>query len=65
MILRPSVVFGPEDAFFNRFAELSRFLPVMPAFAEGKAKLQPVYVGDIALAAGKALDGDAGAGGDV
>jgi NADH dehydrogenase len=56
-ILRPSVVFGPEDEFFNRFAELARFLPVLPAFAGGAAKLQPVYVGDIALAAAKALDG--------
>lgn len=57
VIFRPSVVFGPEDAFFNRFAELSRYLPFLPAFAEGKARLQPVYVADIALAAGKALDG--------
>jgi uncharacterized protein YbjT (DUF2867 family) len=56
-ILRPSVVFGPEDAFFNRFAELSRLLPVLPAFAEGTAKLQPVYVADVALAVAKALDG--------
>ena len=57
-ILRPSVVFGPEDAFFNRFAELARLLPVLPTFAEGTAKLQPVYVADIALAAAKALNGD-------
>ena len=56
-ILRPSVVFGAEDQFFNRFAELARVLPVLPAFAEGTAKLQPVYVADIALAAAKALDG--------
>ncbi len=56
-ILRPSVVFGPEDEFFNRFADLARFLPVLPAFAEGTAKLQPVYVGDVALAAAKAMDG--------
>ena len=56
-ILRPSVVFGAEDEFFNRFADLARFLPVLPAFAGGTAKLQPVYVGDVALATAKALDG--------
>jgi uncharacterized protein YbjT (DUF2867 family) len=56
VILRPSVVFGPEDVFFNRFAQLARFMPVLPAFAEGKAKLQPVYVSDVALAVAKALD---------
>jgi NADH dehydrogenase len=56
-ILQPSVVFGPEDVFFNRFAQLARMMPAMPAFAEGKAKLQPVYVADIALAAAKVLDG--------
>ena len=57
-ILRPSVVFGPEDEFFNRFADLARFLPVLPAFSGGTSKLQPVYVGDIAQAAAKALDGE-------
>jgi uncharacterized protein YbjT (DUF2867 family) len=57
VILRPSVVFGPEDDFFNRFANLARFLPVLPAFAEGTARLQPVYVADIANAASKAIDG--------
>ena len=55
-ILRPSVVFGPEDEFFNRFANLARFLPVLPAFAGGDARLQPVYAGDIGLAAAKAID---------
>ena len=53
VILRPSVVFGPEDEFFNRFAALARFLPFLPAFADGTAKLQPVYVSDIALASGR------------
>ena len=56
VILRPSVVFGPEDDFFNRFANLARFMPVLPAFADGTAKLQPVYVADIAIAAAKAID---------
>ncbi|RBP18254.1 NADH dehydrogenase [Roseiarcus fermentans] len=58
-ILRPSVVFGPEDDFFNRFGALARFLPVIPLFAGGKARLQPVYVGDLAQAAAAALAGEA------
>lgn len=47
VILRPSVVFGPEDSFFNRFAGLAATLPVMPVFS-GATKFQPVYVGDVA-----------------
>ncbi|MBI1275619.1 NAD-dependent epimerase/dehydratase family protein [bacterium] len=46
-ILRPSVIFGPEDGFFNRFAGLSALLPVMPLIG-GKSLMQPVYVGDVA-----------------
>lgn len=46
-ILRPSVVFGPEDQFFNRFAGLAALLPVMPVVAGG-TRFQPVYVGDVA-----------------
>jgi uncharacterized protein YbjT (DUF2867 family) len=46
-IIRPSVVFGPEDDFFNRFASLARVLPALPVF---KTKFQPVYVGDVANA---------------
>lgn len=49
-ILRPSVVFGAEDDFFNMFAELSRYLPFLPAIGGGKTKFQPVYVGDVARA---------------
>ncbi|KAL1748969.1 hypothetical protein HDZ31DRAFT_59856 [Schizophyllum fasciatum] len=49
-IIRPSLVFGPEDSFFNRFAELSKYLPFLPAFGGGTAKFQPVFVGDIAKA---------------
>jgi NADH dehydrogenase len=56
-ILRPSIVFGPEDDFLNRFGALSRFCPVLPLFADGKTKLQPVYVGDVAEAAAQVLDG--------
>lgn len=46
-ILRPSVVFGPEDAFFNRFGAMARLSPIMPVFS-GETKLQPVYAGDVA-----------------
>lgn len=53
-ILRPSVVFGPEDAFFNRFAALAQMLPVMPVISGG-TKFQPVYVGDVADAVMAAL----------
>jgi NADH dehydrogenase len=52
-ILRPSVVFGPEDAFFNRFAAMAR-LPFMPVVA-GATRFQPVYVGDVAEAVTAAL----------
>ncbi|CAG8589992.1 13116_t:CDS:2 [Acaulospora morrowiae] len=49
-ILRPSIVFGPEDDFFNRFAKLAKFLPFMPVFGGGKSKFQPIYVWDVAMA---------------
>ena len=62
VLLRPSVVFGPEDDFFNRFGALSRFLPVIPLFGGGSTRLQPVYAGDVARAAAAALDGSARAG---
>ena len=58
-ILRPSIVFGPEDAFFNRFAGLARMLPFMPVIA-GATRFQPVYVGDVADAVMAAAErGDA------
>jgi uncharacterized protein YbjT (DUF2867 family) len=47
-ILRPSIVIGPEDGFFNRFAALARVLPVLPLIGGGTTRFQPVYVGDIA-----------------
>lgn len=53
-ILRPSVVFGPEDQFLNRFASLASLLPVMPVVA-GATRFQPVYVGDVADAVMVAL----------
>jgi uncharacterized protein YbjT (DUF2867 family) len=56
VILRPSVVFGPEDDFFNRFAEIARFSPILPLIGGGKTRFQPVYVGDVADAAVAILD---------
>jgi NADH dehydrogenase len=54
VILRPSLVFGPEDQFFNRFASLALISPVMPVIA-GSSRFQPVYVGDVADAAMAAI----------
>ncbi len=62
VILRPSVVFGPEDGFFNRFAELSRISPVLPLIGGGGTRFQPVYVGDVADAIAKSLSDPACAG---
>jgi NADH dehydrogenase len=53
-ILRPSLVFGPEDQFFNRFGGLARIAPVMPVIA-GESRFQPVYVGDVADAVMQAV----------
>ena len=47
-ILRPSIVIGPEDSFFNRFAEMARWLPALPLIGGGETRFQPVYVGDVA-----------------
>jgi NADH dehydrogenase len=58
-ILRPSVVFGPEDQFTNRFAALARMSPVMPLIGGGVTRMQPVYVGDVATAVANAVDGQA------
>ena len=55
-ILRPSIVFGPEDDFFNRFAALARYSPVLPLIGGGRTRFQPVYVGDVADAVTAALD---------
>jgi len=46
-IIRPSLVFGPGDNLFNRFAQLARYLPVLPVFGKGETRFQPVYAGDI------------------
>jgi len=57
-ILRPSIVFGPEDQFFNRFAKMTRLGPVLPVVG-AKTRFQPVYVDDVAAAAELALEGRA------
>ena len=54
-ILRPSVLFGPDDAFLNRLAAMARVMPVLPLFGSGETRLQPVYVGDVAEAVAKVL----------
>ena len=48
VIIRPSIVFGPEDNFFNKFATLTEFLPALPLIGGGQTKFQPIYVGDVA-----------------
>ncbi|MBY0564972.1 MAG: complex I NDUFA9 subunit family protein [Hyphomonadaceae bacterium] len=56
VILRPSIVFGPEDAFFNRFASMATMSPFLPLIGGGKTKFQPVFVGDVADAVCAALE---------
>jgi NADH dehydrogenase len=55
-VLRPSIVIGPEDDFFNRFAALARILPALPLIGGGHTRFQPVYVGDVAQAVVAALE---------
>jgi uncharacterized protein YbjT (DUF2867 family) len=64
VIFRPSIVFGPEDSFFNKFADMARMSPVLPLVGGGKTKFQPVYVEDVAEAVARAVDGKV-AGGKV
>jgi uncharacterized protein YbjT (DUF2867 family) len=59
VILRPSIVFGPEDNFFNQFASLARLLPALPLIGGGETRFQPVFVGDVAEAVALALEGKA------
>jgi len=61
-VMRPSIVFGPEDQFTNRFAALARMSPMLPLIGGGTTKMQPVYVGDVATAVADAVDGKAKAG---
>lgn len=55
VIIRPSIVFGPGDNFFNMFAKLARISPVLPLIGGGATRFQPVYVGDVAKAMSEVL----------
>lgn len=57
-ILRPSIVFGPEDGFFNKFGAMARFSPALPLIGWGVTRFQPVFVGDVAKAVTAVLDDD-------
>ena len=59
VIMRPSIVFGPEDHFFNRFAAMARISPVLPLIGGGKTRFQPVFAGDVGEAIARAVDGEA------
>ncbi|MCR9136999.1 MAG: complex I NDUFA9 subunit family protein [Alphaproteobacteria bacterium] len=56
-IIRPSIIFGPEDGFFNKFAEMSRFSMFLPLIGGGQTQFQPVYVNDVAEAVARSVDG--------
>jgi NADH dehydrogenase len=62
VVMRPSIMFGPEDDFFNRFAALARLSPALPLIGGGRTKFQPVFVGDVAAAIAEAVGGNARAG---
>ena len=57
VIYRPSVVFGPEDGFYNKFAEMARIAPALPLVGGGHTKFQPVFVDDVAEAVARSVDG--------
>ncbi|MEH6721592.1 MAG: complex I NDUFA9 subunit family protein [Aurantimonas endophytica] len=56
-VIRPSIVFGAEDQFFNRFADMARFSPFLPLIGGGNTRFQPVFVGDVAEAIAATVDG--------
>lgn len=59
VVLRPSVAFGPEDTFFNRFAAMARLSPALPLIGGGETRFQPVYAADIGEAVARCVDGNA------
>ena len=56
-VMRPSIIFGPEDHFFNRFARMAQMSPVLPLIGGGKTRFQPVFVGDVARAIAETVEG--------
>ncbi len=62
VILRPSVVFGPEDKFFNRFAEMAAMAPALPLIGGGRTRMQPVFVADVGQACANAIGSEEAAG---
>lgn len=58
VVFRPSILFGPEDHFFNRFAAMARMSPVLPVIG-GNTRFQPIFVGDVAEAIARAVEGEA------
>ena len=62
VIMQPSIIFGPEDHFFNRFAAMARMSPVLPLIGGGNTRFQPVYAGDVGEAIARAVDGNARSG---
>ena len=62
IVMRPSIMFGPDDTFFNRFGSMARFVPGLPLIGGGETRFQPVFVSDVASAIAEAVDGRAKAG---
>jgi NADH dehydrogenase len=58
IVARPSIIFGPEDDFFNRFGAMARLSPALPLVGGGHTRMQPVFAGDVAEGVAKAVDGD-------
>jgi uncharacterized protein YbjT (DUF2867 family) len=61
-VFRPSIMFGPEDELFNKFAAMARIFPALPLIGGGETKFQPVFIGDVAEAIARAVDGNAKSG---
>ncbi|AQZ50827.1 complex I NDUFA9 subunit family protein [Martelella mediterranea] len=57
VIVRPSIIFGPEDDFFNKFGKMSLISPILPLIGGGETKFQPVYVGDVAEVIARSVEG--------